>query len=146
MEYSWNYFHFHAACTFTGQLSTAEGRSSPRTRSVTRHLPSHARTNNFTRQRNQVNHLELSFYTVKLCGRRLMFYWFPIDPRYHGFCIRTGYMKVSVEVKCTGLCLSNNCTNSDESKSPRAAAPPQAPLASRATITPAIKILIKITP
>lgn len=49
-----------------------------------------------------------------------------------------------MEFGCTGLCLSNNCTNSDESKSPQAA-PPQSPLASSATITSAIKILIKIT-
>lgn len=60
VEYTWNYFHFHAACTFTGQPSTTEERTLSsdvfsHSWSVIPRLQKHV----YTLMRSQVDHLEL---------------------------------------------------------------------------------------
>lgn len=66
MEYNWNDFHFHAACTFTGQLSTAEERSCPTACSITHYPLSHTCKNTFTRQCKQMDHLGSCFIGSQL--------------------------------------------------------------------------------
>lgn len=125
MEYNWNDFHFHAACTFTGQLSTAEERSSPMACSITHYPLSHTCKNTFTRQCKQMAHVflvhNLHNQDTKL-QRSSPTGWVQmwVPPYQVSHHIRAGYTKVYIEVKCSVFV---SCTNSDESNSTQASCP-----------------------
>lgn len=80
MEYTGNYFHSHAACTFAGQPSTAEGRTLP-SEVFSRSCPV---LQGFQKQvdtltQPQVDRLELHICKGYFEGQ-LVFHWFTLIP------------------------------------------------------------------
>lgn len=149
MEYNWNDFHFHAACTFTGQLSTAEERSSPTACSITHYPLSYTCKNTFMCQCKQMDHLGSCFIGSQLAQpgyqiAKIFTHWMSPDvsanlsseSSYKGWLYK-GVYKGQVQLLC-------QLYNLRWEQTLYRLLLLLSPLASRTTITPAIKIQLEI--